>query len=187
MSVDPTPPAATVTPPKLTHTNTLLTRQAIAGLTPPQRAEAMVREVWPSVVQAQSGLAALGQTLIKSIILAPLGWLLLAPLYFKKILPFLSTRYTLTNRRLMIQRGLKPAPVTEVALADIDDVRVAKDSHNAFYKASTLEVLSKDRVVLTLTGVPEADSFRETILNTVAAYVPGKAKELRPFVPASTK
>jgi hypothetical protein len=89
----------------------------------------MVREVWPSVVEAQPGLAALGQKLISSVFLAPLGWLLLAPLFFKKILPFLSKRYTLTNRRLMIQRGLKPQPVQEVALADIDDVRIAADSH----------------------------------------------------------
>ncbi len=177
-----TAPNPEMPPPKIVGS-----RQAIAGLTSPQQAEAMVREVWPSVVEAQSGLASLGQKLMTSMVLAPLGWLLLAPLYFKKIVPFLSTRYTLTNRRLMIQRGLKPRPVQEVALADIDDVRVAADSHNAFYKSATLEVLSKDRVVLTLTGVPESDSFRQTILNTVAAWVPGKSKEFRPFLPASTK
>jgi Bacterial PH domain len=182
-----TPPAATATPPEPLPAKPTLARQAISGLTPPQQAEAMVREVWPSVVEAQSGLAGLGQMLIKSIVLAPLGWLLLAPLYFKKILPFLSTRYTLTNRRLMIQRGLKPAPVKEVALADIDDVRVAADSHNVFYKSATLEVLTKGGVALTLVGVPEADSFRESILNTVAAWVPGKAKQLRPFLAASAK
>jgi hypothetical protein len=180
-------PATTATQPKTQPFKAGVPQQAIAGLTPPQQAEAMVREVWPSVVEAQPGLAALGQKLISSVFLAPLGWLLLAPLFFKKILPFLSKRYTLTNRRLMIQRGLKPQPVQEVALADIDDVRIAADSHIIFYKSATLEVLSKDRVVLTLVGVPEADSFRETILNAVAAWVPGKAKELRPFVPASTK
>ena len=162
-------------------------RQAIAGLTPPLHAEAMVREVWPSVVEAQSGLAALGHTLMASMILAPLGWLLLAPLYFKKIVPFLSKRYTLTNRRLMIQRGLKPRPVQEIALADIDDVRIAADSHSIFYKSATLEVLSKGQVAMTLTGVPEPDSVRHAILNTVMAWVPGKAKAFRPFVPASAK
>jgi hypothetical protein len=102
-------------------------------------------------------------------------------------MPFLSTRYTLTNRRLMIQRGLKPRPVHEVALSDIDDVRIVQDSHVDFYKSATLEVLSKDRVVLTLKGVPESDSFRHTILNTVAAYVPGKSKAFGPFLPASSK
>jgi hypothetical protein len=187
MSEENSQPAATPPQPNTQPSNRGGPRQAIAGLTPPQQAEAMVREVWPSVVEAQPALAALGQKLISSVVLAPLGWLLLAPLYFKKILPFLSTRYTLTNRRLMIRRGLKPRPVKEVALADIDDVRVAADSHNVFYKSATLEVLSKERVVLTLAGVPESDSFRHSILNTVAAWVPGKAKELRPFVPANAK
>jgi hypothetical protein len=180
-------PATTATQPETQPSKAGVPRQAIAGLTPPQQAEAMVREVWPSVVEAQPGLAALGQKLISSVFLAPLGWLLLAPLFFKKILPFLSKRYTLTNRRLMIQRGLKPQPVQEVLLADIDDVRIAADSHNTFYRCATLEVLTKDRVVLTLVGVPEADSFRQAIINTVAAWVPGKAKEFRPFIPASAK
>jgi hypothetical protein len=187
MSEGNSQPATTATQPETQPSKMSVPHQAIAGLTPPQQAEARVREVWPSVVDAQPALAALGQKLIQTVFLAPLGWLLLAPLYFKKILPFLSKRYTLTNRRLMIQRGLKPEPVQEVALADIADVRIAEGSHNAFYKSATLEVLSKDRVVLTLVGVPEADSFRQTIINTVAAWVPGKAKEFRPFIPASAK
>jgi len=179
-------PVTTATPPPTQPVKQGGPRQAIAGLTPPQWAEGMVREVWPSVA-AHPGPAALGRWLIQSVGLAPLGWLLLAPFYFLKIMPFLSTRYTLTNRRLMIQRGLKPRPVQEVALADIDDVRITADSHSVFYKSGTLEVLSKDRVVLTLPGVPESDSFRHTILNTVAAYVPGKTKEFGPFLAASAK
>ncbi len=178
-------PATTATQPE-THPAKQGVRQAIAGLTPPQQAEGMVREVWPSVT-AHPTPAMLGQKLISSVALAPLGWLLLAPFYFLKIMPYLSTRYTLTNRRLMIRRGLKPQPVQEVALADIDDVRITTDSHNVFYKSGTLEIVSKDRVVLTLLGVPESDSFRHTILNTVAAYVPGKTKEFGPFLAASAK
>jgi hypothetical protein len=185
MSEANSPPTTTAMQAETQESNARVVRQAIAGLTPPQQAEAMVREVWPSVVEAQPAVAALGQKLISSVFLAPLGWLLLAPLFFKKIVPFLSKRYTLTNRRLMIQRGLKPHPVQEVALADIDDVSIAADSHNSFYRSATLDVLSKDRKVLTLVGVPEADSFRQAIINTVAAWVPGKAKEFRPFIPAS--
>ena len=187
MSEGNSQPATTATKPETQPSKAAVPRQAIAGLTPPQLAEVRVREVWPSVVEAQPALAMLGQTLIKTVFLAPLGWLLMAPLYFKKILPFLSKRYTLTNRRLMIQRGLKPQPVEEVALADIDEVRIAADSHNTFYRCATLEVLTKDRVVLTLVAAPEADSFRQAIINTVAAWVPGKAKEFRPFIPASAK
>ena len=82
-------------------------RQAVAGLMPPELGEAMIREAWPSVASG-SGLATLAEKLMKSIVLAPLGWLLLAPLFGKKLMPFLCKRYTLTNRRLMVRRGIKP-------------------------------------------------------------------------------
>lgn len=157
-------------------------RQAVAGLMPPELGEAMIREVWPSVA-ASGGLATLAQKLMKSIVLAPLGWLLLAPLFGKKLMPFVCKRYTLTNRRLMIRRGLKPAPVHEVALADIDDVRLVSDSYDPFYRAGTLEVVAKGQVVLTLPGVPEPEGFRHAVVNAYKAWVPGKAKG--PFLPAS--
>lgn len=157
-------------------------RQAVAGLMPPELGEAMIREAWPSVVSG-SGLATLAEKLMKSIVLAPLGWLLLAPLFGKKLMPFLCKRYTLTNRRLMIRRGIKPKPVQEVALADIDDVRLVPDSYSRFYRAGTLEVVSKGQVVLTLPAVPEPEGFRHAVINAYKAWVPGKAKGL--FLPAS--
>ena len=158
-------------------------RQAVAGLMPPQLAEALIREAWPSVF-TQPGLAGLAQKLMKTIVLAPLGWLLLAPSFLKLLIPFTpKPRYTLTNRRLMIQHGLKPRPAREVALADIDDVRLVPDSYNPFYHAGDLEVLSKGQVVLKLPGVPEPEGFRQAVVNAVKAWVPGKASG--PFQPAS--
>jgi hypothetical protein len=155
--------------------------QPVTGLVPPQRAEAIIREVWPSVA-AWPGAANLGRALIKSIVAAPLGWLILAPFYFLKILPFRATRYTLSNRRLMIRRGLQPQPVEEVALAAIDDVRQVLDGNSKFFRAGTLEVISQGKVVLTLPGVPEPESFRHNVVDACAAWVPGKPKG--PFVPA---
>jgi hypothetical protein len=157
-------------------------RQAVAGVMPPQLGEAMIREAFPSV--AQSGLSRLASKLMRSVVLAPLGWLLLAPLFLKKIAPFLCTRYTLTNRRLMIRRGLKPHPVREVALADIDDVRLVPDSYNAFYRCGTLEVLGKGQVTMTLPAVPEPEGFRQAVINAYKAWVPGKADNAH-FIPAS--
>ncbi|HZY87247.1 MAG TPA: PH domain-containing protein [Gemmataceae bacterium] len=158
-------------------------RQAVTGVMPPQLGEAQVREAWPTVLEAQSGLARLAHTLIKTIVLAPLGWLLLLPLFGKRLLPFLSKRYTLTNRRLMVQRGLKPSPAQEVALSDIDEVRLVEDSFDRFYLSGTLEIISKGQVVMTLTGVPEPEGFRHAVVNAVKAWVPGKATG--PFQPAS--
>ena len=85
-------------------------------------------------------------------------------------------RYTLTNRRVMIRRGLTARPTHEVQLSEIDDVRVVEGSQNSFYRAADLEILSKGQVLLRLAGVPEAESFRHAIINSFQAWHPVKAK-----------
>ena len=55
------------------------------------RAEAMIRDMWPSVTLFPAP-AALGKKLMQSIFLAPLGWFLLLPLYFVKVMPFVARR-----------------------------------------------------------------------------------------------
>ena len=129
--------------------------QAVAGLVPPQRREALIRVAWPSVA-AVPAVAGAGRVLLASIVGAPLAWLLLAPVYFFKVLPFVARRYTLTNRRIMIQRGLKPKATHEVPLAKIDEVRIHKDANSDFFRCGTLEVVSSGQVVLTLPGVTRA-------------------------------
>ena len=157
--------------------------QPVTGVTPPQVREALIREEWPSVTVVPP-VATLGRMLIRSMVLAPLGWFLMLPFYFKKVLPVLATRYTLTNRRLMIQRGLKPQPVQEISLAEIDEVRIQTDANSDFFLAATLEIVSKGQVKLSLPGAPEPESFRHAILNACKAWVPGKA-DTGAFIPAS--
>jgi hypothetical protein len=186
-------------------------RQAVAGLMPPQLGEAMIREVWPSVLAYAHGPSKAAAALMRTIILAPFGWLilglgvfpiavgladvtllvlppgwlLLIPAFRRKFGRSFQVcrRYTLTNRRLMIRKGLRPSTREEVPLSDIDDVRVVPESLDAFYRAGDLEVISKGQVVIKLPGVPEPESFRHSILNAVKAWVPEKAKG--PWVPAS--
>jgi hypothetical protein len=158
-------------------------RQAVTGLAPPQLEEAIIRVVWPSVA-AFPGPASVGRMLMSSMILAPLGWLMLAPLYFLKVLPGFARRFVLTNRRLMFQKGLHLNPVQEVALADIDDVRIQKDNNSDFYRSANLEIISKSQVAMTLRGVVGPEAFRHAILNTCKAWVPGKAS-MDEFIPAS--
>jgi hypothetical protein len=149
----------------------------VTGVVPPEVGEAKIRETWPTLLEFGPALPNLAQTLMKTIILAPIGWLLLAPLFVRRLLPGLCQRYTLTNRRLMIQRGLKPAPYREVQLKDIDDVRIVDSTRDRFYLSATIEVLSGGKVVLTLPGVPEPVGFRLAIRNAISAWVPGKRIE----------
>src|SRR5262245_57673353 len=133
--------------------------QAVTGLTPPALGEARIRDAWPSVA-ANSALATLGQKLTSTIVLAPLAWLLMSAAYFTKVLPGLGRRYLLTNRRLCILGGFKWQPLAEVALGDIDDVRLVTDGNSRFFRSGTLEILRNGQVVMSLPGVLEADSFR---------------------------
>lgn len=149
-------------------------KQAVTGVVPPQLDETMIRVVWPSVARF-AGPAALGEKLGRTFILAPLAGLLMAPFYFVKVLPFLATRYTLTNRAVKIERGWKRVPSHQVALSDIDDVRVVPGSENDFYFSGTLEVLSGGKVAMTLPGTRQPQSFRHAILNACWAWAPKKA------------
>ena len=85
----------------------------------------------------------------------------------------------------MIRRGWKGTPSHEVALADIDDVRVVTDANSDFFRAGTLEIISKGQVAMKLAGVPEPEGFRHAIVNACNAWVPNRARG--PFVPASAK
>src|ERR1700688_700472 len=100
-------------------------KQAITGVMPPSVGEAVIRETWPSLARSP-GIAGLGRALTRTIVLAPLAWLLMAPFYFSKVLPVLGVRYTLTNRRLMICRGVMAKPSQQIALNEIDDIRIVK-------------------------------------------------------------
>jgi hypothetical protein len=138
-------------------------------------------------------VATLGRKLILSYLGAPLGWGLMLPFYFLKVLPITCTRYALTNRRLMLLKGWQEAaiphmksatakPTQEIRLADIDEVRVRSDENSQFFRAADLEIISQGTTVMTLPGVPEPESFRQSILNAIKAWVPGRAQG--PFVPA---
>jgi Bacterial PH domain len=155
-----------------------LSSQIITGVVAPQVQEAMIREVWASITTSSSP-STLARKLMGSFFLAPLGWLLLLPLFVKRLLGFvpglsgLTVKYTLTNRRLMIRKGMKARPAEEIALSEIGDVRLVEDANSEFYGTGTLEVLKKDgSLALRLAGVPEPESFRHSIIQARDAWGP---------------
>lgn len=170
--------------------------QAVMGVVAPEVAEARLAMRWPSVASVP-GVARLGgslqqaantlfrrtlelPTLLAIILVLPVtllafflaaaAWVLLMPFYFKKVLPVLMTRYSLTNRRLMIQKGWSMTPTVEVKLDEIETIRVKEGSEQPFYRAADLEILSGGKVVLTLPGVPEYQSFKIIIENAYLAW-----------------
>jgi hypothetical protein len=133
--------------------------------------EGRIREAWPSITAVNPMFGGLGMKLVQTYFLAPIGWLLLLPAFLQKFAPWICARYTLTNKRLMIQRGWMPSPTQEVKLEDITGVRLDEKSIDPFLVIGTLEILGKNgEVVMTMTGVPEPNGFKEAVLNAVRAY-----------------
>jgi hypothetical protein len=158
-------------------------KQPITGLTPPQIREAMIRTSWPSVAYWPA-VAGLGRGLILSYVLAPLGWFLMLPFYFVKVLPVVGFRYVVTNKRVMIQTGWSRRVAAEVPLAEIDEIRIVKDANSQFFRSGTLELLSKGQVKLTLHAVKEPEVFYHAIRNACMAWVPDAPKKWLQFLPA---
>jgi hypothetical protein len=151
---------------------------AVTGVVPPQQQEAMIREVWETIA-AKAAPMTLARKLIGTIVLAPIGWFVLAPLWGMRLLgflpglSFLTVKYTLTNRRLMIRKGVKAHPTTEIPLDQIGEIRIQTDSNSDFYATAALEVRRKDgSVAFTMPGVPEPESFRQAILQARDAWGP---------------
>ncbi len=149
---------------------------AVTGVVPPKQQEAMIREVWETTA-ANGPAQTTARKLIRSVILAPLGWLLLAPLWGKRFLgflpglSFLTVKFTLTNRRLMIRKGMKPHPTAEIPLNQIGEVHIRTDSNSDYYATGDLEVQRKDgTIAFTMKGVPEPESFRQAILQSRDAW-----------------
>jgi Bacterial PH domain len=149
-----------------------------------EQPERRIRIIWPTVARVPA-VSGLGKLLNNTILLAPLGWLLMSGLYFGKLLPFIGTRYGLTDRKIAILRGWKGSVSQAVALGDIDDVKLDPATVDQFFRSADLQIISGGKVEMTLKAVPDAESFRHAILDARNAWAPGKVKML-PFIAAST-
>ena len=170
--------------------------QAIMGIIPPEVAEARLRYRWPSVAR-HPDVSKLGNAIIQSarglifavikmpfivafflilpatilaFLIALSAYLLMAPLFFSKVMPVTMTRYMITNRRVMIQKGWSLKPAGEVPLEKIEAVRIVPDSQQPFFTSADIEIISNGRVALTLRGVPEAEHFKINIENAYLAW-----------------
>jgi hypothetical protein len=153
-------------------------------MTPIDLPERRIREVYPTVARVPA-ISGLGKLLNNTIILAPLGWLLMSIPYFSKVLPFVGIRYRLTDKKIAIARGWSGSISQAVALGDIDDVKLDPASVDQFFRSADLQIISGGKVEMTLKAVPDAESFRHAILDTRNAWAPGKVKTL-PFIAASS-
>lgn len=153
--------------------------QAIAGVTPPEQAEVTIMTVWPSMAASELGRA-LGRayatpggfgvfTIGKLIALASIP--LALAIYFWNLRPWGCRRYRLTNRRVIIQKGMRRFDERWVALDDFDSIELVVLPGQEWYRAGEL-IFNKGQVeTFRLHGVKSPQSFRHTCLAAQRGYV----------------
>jgi hypothetical protein len=159
-------------------------KQAIAGVAVPADKEVTIMTVWPSVAAMSLGGLPLGLMLGRLFALdagfyiftlGNLFCLLSIPLaivlYFKRIGPFVGRRYRLTNRRLIVERGLTSKEEKAIALDHFDSVEIRVRPGQSWYDAGDLVFRQGTVERFLLEGVSRPAAFREVCLKARNGFV----------------
>ena len=161
---------------------------AIAGVAPVTGAETTVMTIWPSVsamrllgfpigklignlVNIKAGFYIFTLGNLFALALAPVGLLL----YFKRVGPVVGMRYRLTNKRVVVERGLTAQEEKGIELDRFDSIEVEVDSGDEWYKSGDLVFRQGDVERFRLEGVSRPESFRQVCWKSHRAYVGVKA------------
>ncbi len=95
---------------------------------------------------------------------------LMLNLFFMMLDPFRGRRYRLTNRRVIIERGVRGTPELWVDLDNIEKIEVVVQPGQEWYPAGDL-IFSRGQVeTFRLLGVSRPETFRQTILKAAQGY-----------------
>ncbi len=91
--------------------------------------------------------------------------------YAWRLMPYRARRYTLTNRRVVVQKGLRPADERAIDLDAFDTIQVEVQPGQAWLRAGDLVFQHDGRQVFRLPGVPRPVPFRETCIKAQTALL----------------
>lgn len=157
----------------------LMTKQPIAGITPPESREVTVMTVFPTL-----GAFAAGRLIgrlcgvragFRFFTPGKLFALLLIPvaigLYAYSLLPGVLTRYRLTNRRVIVQKGLRPTDQRWVDFDRFDSIEIEVFPGQQWYPAGELIFRNGPVETFRLSGVSRPETFRHTCLAARRGYL----------------
>ena len=154
-------------------------KQTNARVAPSEMPEATVMTVWPSICAYPSGRF-LGRlyTIPAGIYVFTLGNLLALAsiphalaLYVFRILPFTGMRYQITNRRIVVQRGLMAIDDKSVELDRFDRIDVQVQPGQEWFKAGDLVFFNGSVETFRLDGVSRPHVFRATCMKSRTSFV----------------
>lgn len=155
-------------------------KQPIAGVSPASVEEVNVMTVWPSVAMYPLGrfLGRLYEQRWPDVYIFRMGnlWALLTipialVLFAMRIMPTVGTRYALTNRRVIVERGLLGVEEKSIPLDRFDTVEVVVQSGQAWYDAGDLVFKRGETETFRLAGVSRPEAFRQVINKARMSHV----------------
>jgi len=153
--------------------------EPISGVVPAELREVTVMTVWPSVAKYALGrsLGSLFAIRWPDVYIFRLGnliALLSIPialvLFFVRIAPGIGTRYRLTNRRIIVERGLTSVEDKAVDLDRFDRIEIDVLPGQGWYHAGDLVFKLGNVETFRLEGVSRPAAFRETCLKSNLAH-----------------
>jgi hypothetical protein len=158
--------------------------QPIAGVAPPELSEVTCKVVWPTIAATRAGrlvgqLAAVrlgwGEFFTLGKLLAVAAIPLSLAVFAWQLMPYICRRYTLTNRRIVIRKGLTAADGRWISLDEFDAIDVEVLPGQAWLHAGDLVFRHGELAVLRLAGVPRPETFRRVCLAARMALVSVRA------------
>jgi hypothetical protein len=150
---------------------------AISGVST-GKSPTLITTVYPSIAGNAYGQT-LGQLMdcipvriggikLSNLLFGPVAAILAVPEFFR--LKVLGDVYSLTNRSVQVRTSRGNRLVREVPLSEIDQVVIRQLSGQQFFPAAQIDLFNKaGDLLLTLSGIPRADVFRQTILEARTA------------------
>ena len=158
--------------------------QAIAGIAPIGGVETTVMTVWPSVAGMRLLGFPVGRMLGRLLnikagfyiftvgnLFAILAIPVALVLYFKRVGPFVGTRYRVTNKRIIVERGLVYREERAIEFDRFDTIDVEVHAGDEWYEAGDLAFRQGDVERFRLEGVSRPESFRQVCMKSRGAYV----------------
>ena len=134
--------------------------------------------VWPSIArlplgrflgrlyECQFGYYILTVGNILALLTAPIGLVL----YLLKVVPGIAIRYRLTNRRVVVERGMLGIYERGVDLDRFNAIDVAVQPGQAWFEAGDLVFRLDQTETFRLAGVSRPESFRRTCLKSQQSF-----------------
>lgn len=159
-------------------------KQAIPGLSLSGQQEATALVVWPSVSATPigqflgrlyekregTGVLTLGNLFV--FLSIPIA----VPLYLANVLPVIGTRYRITNRSILVERGVQAVVERQVALDQFDRIEIDQKPGQAWFRSADMifwrnsSPEASEVEVFRLAGVPYPESFQAACRKAAMTY-----------------